>query len=33
MSVLLYDKDTAKLYVQFFETKITPNLNIIARMS
>ena len=27
------DEDTAKLYVQFFKTKINPNLNISARMS
>ena len=33
MSVFLPDKDKAKLYVQFFWTKITPNLNISARMS
>ena len=33
MSVFISDKDTAKLYVQFFFTKIIPNLNISARMS
>ena len=27
------DKDKAKLYAQFFCSKITPNLNITARMS
>ena len=27
------DEDTAKLYVQFFWIKITPNLNISVRMS
>ena len=27
MSVFISDKNTAKLYVQFFKTKITPNLN------
>ena len=31
--VFLIDKDTAKLYVQIFYTKITPNLDISARMS
>ena len=30
MSVFISDKDTAKLYVQFFWTKLTPNLNISA---
>ena len=33
MSVFISDKATAKLYIQFFRTKITPNLNISARMS
>ena len=33
MSVFISDKDTAKLYIQFFQTKITPNLNISARTS
>ena len=35
MSVFIHvaDKDTAKLYIQFFQTKITQNLNISARMS
>ena len=33
MSVFTSDKNTAKLYIQFFQTKITPNLNISARMS
>ena len=33
MSVFISDKDTAKLYVQFFFTKIIPNLNISARTS
>ena len=33
MSVFISGKDTAKLYVQFFYTKITPSLNISARMS
>ena len=28
MSVFISDKDTAKLHVQFFGGKITPNLNI-----
>ena len=32
MSVFISDKDTAKLYVHFLD-KITPNLNISARMS
>ena len=30
MSVFISDKDTAKLYVQFFWTKLTANLNISA---
>ena len=29
MSVFISDKDTAKLYVQFFKTKITPNLILV----
>ena len=33
MSVFISDKDTATLYIQFFETKIAPNLNISARTS
>ena len=33
MSVVISDKATAKLYIQFFQTKITPNLNISARTS
>ena len=33
MSVFISDKATAKLYIQFFHTKITPNLNISPRMS
>ena len=33
MSVFISDNDTAKLYDEFFWTKITPNLNISARMS
>ena len=33
LSVSICDKNTAKLYVQFFSAKITPNLNISARMS
>ena len=31
MSVFISDKDTAKLYLQFFLTKITPNLDISAK--
>ena len=30
MCVFISDKDTAKLYVQFFWTKLTANLNISA---
>ena len=33
MSAFISDKDAAKLHVQFFLDKITPNLNISARMS
>ena len=33
MSVFISDKDTTKLYVQFFRPKITPDLNTSARMS
>ena len=32
MSVFISDKDAAKLHVQFFFTKIIPNLNISARI-
>ena len=33
MNVFISDKDTATFFVQFFRPKITPNLNINARMS
>ena len=33
MNVFIFDKGTAKLYVRFFYAKITPILNISARMS
>ena len=33
MSVYISDKDTVKLYVQFFSSKITPNLNTGVRMN
>ena len=33
MSVFISDKDMAQLYLKFFYTKMTPNLNISARMS
>ena len=33
LSVFKSDKDMAKLYVQFFWTKITPDLNISTRVS
>ena len=33
MSVFISDKDKVKLYVKFYYTKITPNLNISARVS
>ena len=33
MSVYISDKDTAKLYFQFFYSKIIPNLNTGVRMS
>ena len=31
--VFISDEDRTKLYVHFFKTKITPNINIDAKMS